>query len=86
MHKKFHKKFHKKGIRIVKKYIHLAAVASIKHNNELNKIFLDAVSKGKTKQQALAKVKYKLLKIIWHLYNYRIVYDPSKVFVNKKVA
>ena len=32
--------------------------------NELNKIFLDAVSKGKTKHQVLAKVKYKLLKII----------------------
>ena len=84
--KKNRTKAHKKGIRIVKKYIHLAAVASIKHNNELNKIFLDAISKGKTKQQALAKVKYKLLKIIWHLYNYRIVYDPSKVFVNKNVA
>lgn len=74
---------HKKSIPIVKKQLYCAAVACLRHNSELHQIYLNALSKGFTKKQAICKVSYKLAKIIWHLYNYRCKYNANFVFTNK---
>jgi hypothetical protein len=74
---------HKKSIPIVKKQLYCASVACLKHNHELRQVYLNALSKGFTKKQALCRVSYKLAKIIWHLYNYRCKYNANFVFTNK---
>ena len=74
---------HKKGIPILKKQLYLASISSIRHNMELRQIYLNALSKKKSKAQAIAKVRNKLISIIWHLYNHKITYDASKVMVNQ---
>lgn len=43
----------KRGVPIAKHSLYLAAVASIRHNTELNKLFRDKVSLGKSKKEAL---------------------------------
>jgi transposase len=74
---------HKKCIPIVKKQLYCASVACLKHNIEFRQIYLDALSKGFSKKQALCKVSYKLAKIIWRLYNHKCKYCPNFVFTNK---
>jgi len=70
-----------KGIPIVKKQLYCAAVAALKHNNELRQVYNNAINKGFNSKKALFKVMVKLAKIIWHLYNYNCLYNPAKVFV-----
>lgn len=74
---------HKKCIPLVKKQLYCASVACLKHNSELRQLYLNAISKGFSKKQALCKISYKLAKIIWHLYNYKCKYNPNFVFTNK---
>lgn len=74
-----------KGIPIVKKQLYCAAVAALKHNNELRQVYNNAINKGFNSKKALFKVMVKLAKIIWHLYNYNCLYNPAKVFVANPV-
>lgn len=77
---------HKKSIPLVKKQLYCASVACLIHNSELRQIYLNAISKGCSKKEALCKVSYKLAKIIWYLYNHRCKYDAKFVFTNKLKA
>ena len=43
----------KRGIPIAKHALYMAAVSSVRHNTELNKIFRDKLSAGKSKKEAL---------------------------------
>jgi transposase len=74
----------KRGIPIAKHSLYLAAVASVRHNTELNKLFHDKVSSGKSKKEALIIVAKKLATIIYSLFKYNQPYNPNRVFIQHK--
>lgn len=74
----------KRGIPIAKHALYLAAVASIRHNTELNKLFHDRVSAGKSKKEALIIVAKKLASIIYSLFKYNQSYNPNRVFIQHR--
>ncbi|MDP2076803.1 MAG: IS110 family transposase [Sulfuricurvum sp.] len=74
----------KRGIPIAKHALYLAAVASIRHNTELHKLFRDKVSMGKSKKEAIIIVAKKLATIIYSLFKYNQPYNPSKVLIQHK--
>lgn len=71
----------KRGIPIAKHALYMAAVASVRHNIELNKVFHDKVSAGKSKKEALIIISKKLATIIYSLFKYNKPYEPKRVFV-----
>lgn len=77
-------KLAKRGIPIAKHSLYLAAVASVRHNIELNKLFHDKVSSGKSKKEALIIVAKKLATIIYSLFKYNQPYNPSRVFIQHR--
>lgn len=77
-------KLAKRGIPIAKHSLYLAAVASVRHNIELNKLFHDKVSSGKSKKEALVIVAKKLATIIYSLFKYNQPYNPSRVFIQHR--
>lgn len=74
----------KRGIPIAKHALYLAAVASVRHNSELNKLFHDRVSAGKSKKEALIIVAKKLASIIYSLFKYNQSYNPNRVFIQHR--
>jgi len=70
----------KRGIPIAKQALYLAAVASIKHNKEMKKLFMDKVSNGKSKKEALIIVAKKLASIMYALFKHNTTYTPNRVF------
>ena len=62
----------------------MAAVASVRHNHELNKVFHDKVSLGKSKKEALIIISKKLAAIIYSVFKYNKPYEPSRVFIPRK--
>lgn len=74
----------KRGVLFAKKALYLAAVSSVRHNIELNKLFLDKVSRGKSKKEALVIVAKKLAKIIYSIFKYNQPYNPKRVFIKHK--
>ena len=77
-------KLAKRGIPIAKHSLYLAAVASIRHNSELHKLFRDKISAGKSKKEALIIVAKKLASIIYSLFKYNQPYNPSRVLIQHK--
>ena len=74
----------KRGIPIAKHALYLAAVSSIRHNAELQKLFRDKVSVGKSKKEAIIIVAKKLATIIYSLFKYNQPYNPSRVLIQYK--
>lgn len=71
----------KRGAKLAKKALCQAAVASVRHNTELNKLFHDKVSQGRAKKEALVIVARKLAHIILAIYKNNVAYNPNRVFV-----
>jgi len=74
----------KRGIPIAKHSLYLAAVASVRHNTELNQLFRNKVSSGKSKKEALIIVAKKLATIIYSLFKYNQPYNPNRVFIQHR--
>ena len=71
----------KRGIPIAKHALYMAAVASVRHNRELNKVFHDKVSLGKSKKEALIIISKKLATIIYSIFKYNKPYQAKRVFI-----
>jgi len=71
----------KRGIPIAKHALYMAAIASVRHNKELNKIFHDKVSAGKSKKEALIIISKKLATIIYSIFKYNKPYEPKRVLI-----
>jgi len=71
----------KRGIPIAKHALYMAAISSVRHNPELNKLFRDKVSLGKSKKEALIIISKKLATIIYSLFKYNQPYRAKRVFV-----
>ena len=69
-------KLAKRGIAIDKHALYIAAVASIRHNIELNK-----VSASKSKKEALIIISKKLATIIYAIFKYNKPYQAKRVFI-----
>ena len=77
-------KLAKRGIPIAKHALYMAAVSSVRHNTELNKIFRDKLSAGKSKKEALIIIAKKLASIIYSLFKYDQPYNPNRVLIQHK--
>jgi len=71
----------KRGAKLAKKALYQAAVASVRHNAQLNKLFHDKISQGRAKKEALIIVARKLAHIILAIYKNNVPYNPNRVFV-----
>ncbi|WP_201336909.1 MULTISPECIES: transposase [unclassified Nitratiruptor] len=71
----------KRGARLAKRAIYLAAIAAVRHNDELRQIYLDYRSKRRAKKECLIIVARKLLAIIYAIYKHNVPYEPKRVFV-----
>lgn len=71
----------KRGAKLAKKALYQAAIASVRHNKELNKLFHDKVSAGRAKKEAVVIVARKLAHIILAIYKNNVAYNPNRVFV-----
>ncbi len=71
----------KRGARLAKKAIYLAAIAAIRHNQELRQVYRNYRSKGRAKKECVIIVARKLLQIIYAIYKHNVPYDPARVFV-----
>jgi len=71
----------KRGIPIAKHALYMAAIASVRHNVELNKVFHDKVSSGKSKKESFIIVSKKLAVIIYSIFKYNKPYEPKRVFI-----
>jgi len=71
----------KRGAKLAKKALYQAAVASVRHNAQLNKLFHDKISQGRAKKEALVIVARKLAHIILAIYKNNVAYNPNRVFV-----
>jgi len=76
----------KRGARLAKKSLFQAAVAAIRHNKELNKLYHDKLSQGRSKKEAVIIVARKLASIILAIYKTNTPYDPNRVFMPKKAS
>jgi transposase len=76
-------KLAKRGAKLAKKAIFLAAIAAIKHNEQMHTIYLKYRSRGKAKKEALIIVARKLIAIIYAIYTRNEPYDPVRVFTAK---
>jgi len=72
-----------RGIPIAKHALYMAAVASIRHNEQLRKIFIDKVSRGKSKKEALIIVAKKLATMMYSIVKYNKPYEPNRVLVSR---
>jgi transposase len=73
-------KLAKRGSKLAKKALYQAAVAAIRHNKEMRKLYCDKVSQGKAKKAALIIVARKLAAIILAIYKNNTPYNPQRVF------
>lgn len=76
-------KLAKRGARLAKMAIYQASIASIRHNDELKKLYLDKKSSGRASKECVIVVARKLAKIIYAIYKYNIPYNPIRVFSSK---
>ena len=72
-----------RGIPIAKHALYMAAVASVRHNEQLRKVFMDKVSSGKSKKEALIIVAKKLAVMIYSIVKYNKPYEPKRVLVSR---
>lgn len=71
----------KRGIPIAKHALYMAAVGSVLHNPQLNKLFKDKVSSGKSKKEALIILSKKIATIMYSIVKYNKPYQPHRVFI-----
>ena len=74
----------KRGIPIAKHALYMAAVGSVLHNTQLNKLFHDKVSSGKSKKEALIIISKKIATIMYSIVMYNKPYDAQRVFIPKR--
>jgi transposase len=74
----------KRGIPIAKHALYMAAVGSVLHNPQLNKLFHDKVSSGKSKKEALIIISKKIATIMYSIVMYNKPYDAQRVFIPKR--
>jgi len=68
----------KRGAKLAKKALYQAAIASVRHNKELNKLFHDKVSSGRAKKEAIVIVARKLAHIVLAIYKNNVAYNPQR--------
>jgi len=71
----------KRGIPIAKHALYMAAVGSVLHNPQLNKIFRDKISSGKSKKEALIIIAKKIAAMMYSIVNHNKPYEPHRVFI-----
>jgi transposase len=71
----------KRGIPIAKHALYMAAVGSVLHNPQLNKIFRDKVSSGKSKKEALIIISKKIAAIMYSIVKHNEPYQAHRVFI-----
>jgi len=70
----------KRGAKLAKMALYQASIASIRHNDELRKLYLDKKSSGRAAKECVIVVARKLAKIIYAIYKYNTPYEPMRVF------
>ena len=70
----------KAGPKELRYMLYLSSVASIKHNEQLRKYYLDRVSAGMPGKKALIKVSVKIVKMMYPMLKSRRSYCDSRVF------
>ncbi len=76
----------KRGAKLAKKALYQAAIAAIRHNKELNKLYHDKLSQGRSKKESVIIVARKLASIILAIYKNNTPYDPNRVFIQKQAS
>lgn len=75
------KRICKRGPKVLRWALYMAAVASLKHNKEMQTLYYRKLSQGKTEKEALIYVGKKLLQVMLAMLKSGESYDPTKVFV-----
>jgi len=70
----------KAGPKELRHMLYLSSVASIKHNIQLRKYYLDRVSEGMPGKKALIKVSVKIAKMMYSMLKSRSSYNENRVF------
>jgi len=70
----------KRGAKLAKLAIYQAAVACVRHNAELKKVYLDKKSSGRAPKECIVIVARKLAMIIYSIYKNNTPYNPARVF------
>jgi len=70
----------KRGAKLAKLAIYQAAVACVRHNTELKKVYLDKKSSGRAPKECVVIVARKLAMIIYSIYKNNTPYNPARVF------
>lgn len=70
----------KRGAKLAKMAIYQAAVACVRHNDELKKVYLDKKSSGRAPKECIVVVARKLAMIIYSIYKNNTPYNPARVF------
>jgi len=78
-----HGRLAKRGAKLAKKALYLAAIAAVRHNDQLRQIYHNYRSKGRAKKECVIIVARKLVQILYAIYKYNTPYDPQRVFVAK---
>jgi len=73
-------KLAKRGAKLAKLALYQAAVACVRHNDELKKIYLDKKSGGRAPKECIIIVARKLAMIIYSIYKNNTPYNPARVF------
>jgi len=73
-------KLAKRGAKLAKLAIYQAAIACVRHNNELKKVYLDKKSSGRAPKECIIVVARKLAMIIYSIYKNNTPYNPTRVF------
>ena len=73
-------KLAKRGAKLAKLAIYQAAIACVRHNDELKKVYLDKKSSGRAPKECVVVVARKLAMIIYSIYKNNTPYNPARVF------
>lgn len=73
-------KLAKRGAKLAKLALYQAAIAAVRHNAELKKLYLDKKSAGRAPKECVVIVARKLAKIIYAIYKNNTPYEPVRVF------
>ena len=73
-------KIAKRGAKLAKLAIYQAAIACVRHNLELKKIYLDKKSSGRAPKECIIIIARKLAMIIYSIYKNNTPYNPARVF------
>lgn len=76
-------KLAKRGAKLAKLAIYQAAIACVRHNDELKKIYLDKKSLGRAPKECVVIIARKLAMIIYSIYKNNTPYNPARVFNTK---